>query len=501
MCYLFAGKFSNMHDGARTVSKWPVGTSGMHARVRGHDWSATPLGPIRDWPQSLRFAVDSTLAAGFPTLLLWGRDLLQIYNDAYMRLVDWLEVPLGAGFRASWPDYYERAEACFESVLRGETIVTERLNISFEQLKGGRPAWLTSSISPVRDEAGGVTGISMTFVDSTPQVLAEMVSRENEAQLTQLLDLLPVGVTFFDTDRNAIWRNPEMQRLLLQPPQGHSAIPTRVFDDEDREVELDERPIARALRGEFVRSGEDLLFEVAGEQRWLRATAVPFMRDGKVAGCIGVAHDITEAKNNADHMKVLIAELQHRTRNVIAVVQALANKTLEPGASLAKYLKRLGALARVQGLLSYLSEDERVTFSRLLRTELEAHAAFDGGRVTLEGPAGVRLRSGTVQTLALALHELATNATKHGALAQPSGHLRVRWHVEPSGHGRPQLCVDWRESGVVMPEAGTEPQSGYGRELIERALPYQPGVKTTYQLGVDGVHCTLRLPIAEQVPI
>jgi two-component sensor histidine kinase len=117
--------------------------------------------------------------------------------------------------------------------------------------------------------------------------------------------------------------------------------------------------------------------------------------------------------------------------------------------------------------------------------------------VSLEGPAGVPLRSGTVQTLALALHELATNAVKYGALQSPGGHLAVRWHVEePAGTDPPRLDVLWLESGVAMPRFGTPARRGYGRELIERALPYQLNAKTTYELGADGVRCTIAVPIS-----
>ena len=92
--------------------------------------------------------------------------------------------------------------------------------------------------------------------------------------------------------------------------------------------------------------------------------------------------------------------------------------------------------------------------------------------MTLDGPTGVRLRSSTVQTLAMALHELGTNAAKYGALAHATGHLTVRWSLEPVGaDDRPWLHIDWRESGVPMPPAGAAPQgTGQGRELIERAL-------------------------------
>ena len=121
-----------------------------------------------------------------------------------------------------------------------------------------------------------------------------------------------------------------------------------------------------------------------------------------------------------------------------------------------------------------------------------------GSKVTLAGPKDVPLRSSTVQTLSLALHELATNAAKYGALAQPQGRLLVRWRVEPSvGGGEPLLVVEWQESGVIMPSHGAAPQgSGFGRELIERALPYELDAETNFVLGSDGVRCTLSLPIS-----
>jgi two-component sensor histidine kinase len=119
-------------------------------------------------------------------------------------------------------------------------------------------------------------------------------------------------------------------------------------------------------------------------------------------------------------------------------------------------------------------------------------------RVTLAGPSGIRLRSSTVQMLAMALHELATNAVKYGALGQPGARLTVTWSLEPHGPGgEPWLHIDWRESGVVMPTPDASPRgTGQGRELIEQALPYQLSAKTSYELGADGVHCTIAIPVS-----
>ena len=211
-----------------------------------------------------------------------------------------------------------------------------------------------------------------------------------------------------------------------------------------------------------------------------------------------------KAQQYEARLEVMVAELQHRTRNLIAVVRSLSDRTLGNAASLDDFGKRfrprLAALSRVQGLLSHLATGERVTFKELLCAELAAHGATDGlaSQFTLDGPTDVPLRSATVQTFALALHELATNAVKYGALSSADGHLFVTWRVEPgAGNDSFRLHVEWRETGVSMPDITAPARGGgYGRELIERALPYQLKAKTTYQMGPDGVCCTISVPIA-----
>lgn len=480
----------------------------MHERVRVHDWAATPLGPIAEWPPNLRALVDVLLGTGFPTLLLWGDAHLQIYNDPYRLLITEREQPLGVSHHESWPDHRAYNSAIFERVMRGETIVTYNAPITYRRPNAPPEIWISFSYSPVHDDSGSIAGIWISFIETTEQVRAEAMLRESEAQLAQILNVVPVGVSLFDTTGRIVRVNPEMRRLFGDRTASRVASRRHsMFDREGRPLDPDQYPSARALRGERVPPETELALDIEGARRWLRIGAVPFMRDGDLAGGVVIAHDATKTREYTDHMKVLVAELQHRTRNLIAVVRSLADKTLRGSASLddfsMKYRPRLAALARVQGLLAYLPEGERVTFDALLRAELTAHAAFEGGaRVTCEGPAGVRLRSSTVQTLALALHELATNAVKYGALSQPAGHLAVRWRVEPAeeeGHRR--LHVEWRESGVVMPEVDTAaPDGGYGRELIERVLPYQLKAQTTYELGSDGVRCTIALLIARGAP-
>ncbi|MGV4791773.1 CheR family methyltransferase [Rhizobium sp. F40D2] len=272
---------------------------------------------------------------------------------------------------------------------------------------------------------------------------------------------------------------------------------------EDREQALSEiRRVRKGERSEYeyrIRRASD------HEIRWLRNAEFPLFREeGDFTQIGGIGRDITDEKVSADRMRVLVGELQHRTRNLMAVVRSMADKTLRTSTDLAdfhkKFRDRLDVMARVQGFLSRLQDGDRITFDQLIRSELASHGVAEGeaSRVILQGPDGVRLRSTTVQTLALSMHELATNAVKYGALSQPQAHLAILWRVEKQGEdGKPWLHVDWRESQVKMPPAGSGPQGGgQGRELIERALPYQLDAKTSYVLDEDGVHCTIAIPVS-----
>ncbi len=203
-----------------------------------------------------------------------------------------------------------------------------------------------------------------------------------------------------------------------------------------------------------------------------------------------------------ERLAAVAAELRHRTRNLISVVGTIADNTLRTSDTFndfkTRYHDRLEALGRAQDLLFRKKESGRVTFDELIDTELAAQSIRVGenGSVTLDGPKGVPLRSGMVQTLAMVLHELVTNAVKHGALKQPNGHLTVRWWQETVAEGgKPWLHLDWKESGVEMPPLGVG--TAQGRELIEQALPYQFGAQTTFALEADGVHCTISLPASE----
>ena len=226
------------------------------------------------------------------------------------------------------------------------------------------------------------------------------------------------------------------------------------------------------------------------------------MNDALLASSVRQQELTDDARQAEARLEVMVAELQHRTRNLIAVVSAIANRTMaRTGPSEAfrtQFNARLAALSRVQGLLSR-ADIEPITIGELIRMELDALGAnASDRRITLDGPSVV-LRATVVQTMALVIHELATNARKHGALAADNRVLKVTWSVRQVNGEAANLALEWVEEGVDRaPKEESAARKGYGRELIERALPYALNATTSFELTHDGVRCTIDLPLVDR---
>lgn len=286
-------------------------------------------------------------------------------------------------------------------------------------------------------------------------------------------------------------------------PAAVEAIGRSAFDVYGASRAHFEEALATVLAGETVQLTRQR-YPVRGRgatvEAWFDITYHPVRQeDGTVAGALVTMVETTASVRADERLRLLVSELQHRTRNVMGVVRAMADWTAAASRDLPDFRQRfdarLAALSRVHGLLSQLGEDDRLTFDALIGAEL---AAMDGGsgRVTLRGPSGVRLRTSGVQTLAMALHELATNAVKYGALKQQQARLDVGWTVAPSGEdAAPWLFIDWRETGVALPaDRQRTGGSGQGRELIEQALPFQLQARTTFAIEPTGCIVRSRCP-------
>ncbi|MET0617743.1 MAG: CheR family methyltransferase [Luteibacter sp.] len=214
--------------------------------------------------------------------------------------------------------------------------------------------------------------------------------------------------------------------------------------------------------------------------------------DARVEGVVVTILDITTLTRSEARQRMLIAELQHRTRNLLTVVETIARRTMKGSLGLDELAVRLAALSRVQSLVGGQTGEE-IDLGDVLRLEMEAHSV-PAEKLSINGPR-VPLSYDMAQTMCLALHELTTNAVKHGALRKDGeGRLDVTWGLQ--GDGENLLSLTWKESGVRVPTltVGT----GFGRELIEQALAFSLRAKASWRLEADGLRYVVDVPLANR---
>lgn len=488
-------------------ASWPTGDSEVAGRIRAGDWSATPLGPIDHWPQSLRSAIGLILPSSAQIVLFWGTEFVALYNDAYAPTIgDKHPHALGRPAREHWSEMWDDLEALLKRVRETGETVTARDRPFYIERHGGNPetVYFDISYSPVLEADGSVGGVLCIVSETTERVLTEAALRESEERLRQFGEASPDILWSRDAE-TLQWVYLTSAFETIYGSSREEALSGDTLANWTGLILPEDREMVLAML-EQVRQGERVSYEFRirrpsdGAVRWLRDTDFP-VRDatGRITHIGGVARDVTAEKDAASRLQVLVAELQHRTRNLIAVVRSIADRTLANSASFddfrLRYRDRLAALGRANGLLSRFDEGDNVSFDELLEAELSAHGG-GSGQVNLDGPLGIRLRSSAVKTLALAVHELVTNAVKYGALSTPEGRLAVTWKLVDGDGSHRHLFIDWHETGVVMPDASVPPKrTGYGRELIERALPYQLEAETGYTFSADGIRCTILLPV------
>jgi PAS domain S-box-containing protein len=369
--------------------------------------------------------------------------------------------------------------------------------------ESGNYRWFLVRAEPMRDETGNIMNWFAAGADVHERWAAMEALQQSELRFRTLVEGMPQLVWRAIGAGQWTWCSPQWTAFTGQRSKAsHGRGWLQMVHPDDRDTAR--RTWSQAQEAGILEMEVRILEAAENRYRQFRTRALPVRVDGVIVEWLGTSTNVDDIWQLRQQQTVLVAELQHRTRNLMAIVRSIATRTMKDVDSLDEFWAcfddRLRALARVQALLSQREGGLRVPFDVLLREELSAHVTLDtagGKQVSLEGSPGISLKSSTVQTLALAIHELATNAVKYGALSQPTAHLHVSWGVKQSAEDEGQkLWVDWRESGVNISTAkGHPPGSGYGRELIEKALPYQLGASTKYLMESDGVHCKIEIVI------
>ena len=485
-----------------------TGGGEMGALMRAHDWSTSPVGPPRTWPQPLRTTVRLMLNTGHPIFIFWGPEGACFYNDAYRQSIGDERHPgaLGRPALEVWEEIWPAIGPQIDQVMAGRG-ATWHENQLLPITRNGvlETVYWTYSYGPIDspDAPTGVGGVLVICTETTQTVLAEQRRAEEAERQRRLFEQAPGFII--------IMRGPE--HLVEFVNDAHRAV----FNSDGwvgktiREAfpSIEGQGFFELLDGVYA-SGEAFNAREAEvryrrapdapeETRYLTFTYAPLMgADGAVTGVFCLGFDVTDGHRAQQaearqlrHQKLLVDELNHRVKNTLAIVQSLAQQTFRgeavaPEASKA-FEGRLIALANAHNVLTDEGW-ESVELGDIVRGALRAHSTAES-RFHLAGPA-VRLPPQPAVAMAMVLHELATNAMKYGAMICDEGRVEVSWRVLPGVE--PRVELRWEEGGG--PPVAAPTRSGFGSRMIERAMAGEGG-EVRLDFRPTGVVCEIAVDL------
>lgn len=434
-------------------------------------------------------------APSFMTMLSGPEHRIALMNAGYRRLIggrDVLGLPL--------------AEALPEVVDQGFISILDRVLATGEPYVGaGAPTLLQRQADgpmetrvldfvyqPISNAEGVVTGVFVEGQDVTERAAAEAQVRASEVRFRALVNAISDVIYRMSPD----WR--EMRQLdgrgFLADTESPSVdwIEQYLFPEDVLTVRA---VIADAIRRKGVFQLEHRVRQAGGGVGWTLSRAVPLLGDdGEIVEWFGAASDVTARKQAEEHLRLIINELNHRVKNTLAMMQAIAAQTFRNADDISqaqeKFTARIMALAKANDLLTgqhWVSASLR----DVVRLTLDAHFGEEPHRYEVEGPV-VRLSPKTALSLSMAMHELATNAMKYGAGSNKTGHISVAWTVAPGGNGD-RLRLTWRETGG--PPVQPPPRRGFGSRLIERGLAAEMGGEVRLEFAAEGLVCVVDAPL------
>jgi PAS domain S-box-containing protein len=344
-----------------------------------------------------------------------------------------------------------------------------------------------------------VTGITTTATDISRIRSLESEQRDLSDELASTLQryetaLRGSNVTVYTHDR-------DLRYTSISNGMFDRKIDEIIGHTDEQVLPAESRQAIVALKRAALDSGSPLDSEIcvqtpAGE-RWHDLHIEP-LRDimGAIVGLSCASVDITERKESEAHLRLLMRELTHRSKNLLAVIQAMARQTARHVGSIDAFLSQFGARLQALATSHDLLVQESwygVSVFELVRSQLGHHMDRVGTQVSLDGPPVV-LKPEAAQSLGLALHELATNAAKYGALSVGSGHVSIRWRRMPAseGHGV-EIC--WHEESG--PRVESPRQRGFGSMVIEQNLTRALDAEVSLDFEPTGLRCRIVIPVTQ----
>ena len=392
----------------------------------------------------------------------------------------------------------DRLRDAWRRARQGEVV---RYDVPIRTTGNGR-MWIDFQLAPLRDDAGRITHLVPSGIDLTPRRNAEQASRASEERLSLALDAGgAVGTWDWDVPNDIVRADGRFAALYgIAPEEAAAGAPHAHFNASVHPADRSrvEAVVRRTLDvgGDF--AAEYRVLRADGSEQWVLARGRCLHDDeGRPVRFPGVVVDITERKLAEERQQMLAAELDHRVKNILAVVQAMAQQSFrEPGEESRLFVGRIAALAQAHSMLAE-SGWSGASLHRLAAAALAPHRQ-DGAadRITLAGP-DLRLEPKAAQAMSLALHELATNAAKYGALSVSGGRVTVDWRIDAGPAAR--LVLTWGEAGGP-PIAAPPARTGFGTRLIEGTLAYEFEGAARLDYRPEGLLATLELPTGHVAP-
>jgi PAS domain S-box-containing protein len=372
----------------------------------------------------------------------------------------------------------------------------ETFSLEFRIIRpDGQVRWISASGGAVYDEATGEpVRVLGNNTDITKRKLAEQALAERNAQFDLARKAARVGTYAYDTSSTTVQLSEASAAIFGLPPSTTEItadnLRSRVHPDDVRRLDAERRRAFKERQAEL--SSEFSIVRPGGQMRWIEARSMISYAGGRACRVIGVFIDVTERRQAEDHKSLLIAELDHRVKNILACVAAVAEQTRDTTSSMDDFVKvlegRIKSLAKTHSILSR-NRWQGVSITELVRGELAP--CMKDSNTQIDGP-DVELAAKAAQSLSMVLHELATNAAKHGAWSNRHGRVSVRWRKHFDGEATSKLVLDWREEGG--PPVNVTNYVGYGTSVIREIVPYELGGTVDHELLTGGVRCRVEVP-------
>jgi PAS domain S-box-containing protein len=392
---------------------------------------------------------------------------------------------------ATHPDDRARADEAFRAANAGQAPFRVEYRL---RRADGSYRWAIDAAAPRFDADGVFLGYVGSVIDIDERREAEERLRDGEERLRLAVEAAEIGFWDVDTVADRLIWPPSVKAMFGISPDVEVSMADFYAGLHPDDLEPVSEAFAAAADPDR-RALYDVEYRTIGKEdrvvRWVAAKGRGvFDADGRCIRLLGVAIDISARKRDELHQRLLVNELNHRVKNTLAVVQGLAQQSFKgpgvPAAARQAFEGRLAALSAAHNVLTRANW-EAASIERIIADAVAPYRR--DGAFVIEGPA-VALSPKTAVSLALAIHELATNAVKYGALSVAAGRVEIRWRLED---GRLRLL--WRESGG--PAVEPPPKRGFGSRMIERGLAAELGGEVTIEFRPEGVRCTVDAPLPE----